>query len=67
MFTSFHLLYNYYFYLYLGVPSLGIVPVDPLRISSLVINQGTGPVNINLNFKDLDIINMHSAIIDHIQ
>jgi len=38
-----------------GVPKLGLPPIDPLRISTLYVDQGTGPVTIKLNFTDLDI------------
>uniref|UniRef100_A0A2S2PLB2 Protein takeout n=1 Tax=Schizaphis graminum TaxID=13262 RepID=A0A2S2PLB2_SCHGA len=48
-------------YLAKGIPSLGILPNDPLRINSLAIDQGIGAVN--LKFKDLDILNMKSTII----
>ncbi|XP_060873611.1 protein takeout-like [Metopolophium dirhodum] len=43
-----------------GVPSLGLYPIDPLRITQLGIDQGTGPVSIKLNFRDLDISNIGS-------
>lgn len=52
---------------YLGVPNLGLLKMDPLRINSLLIDQGTGPVSIKLDFKNLDIYNMKSIIIDKIQ
>jgi len=52
---------------YLGVPSLGINQMDPLRISTLLIDQGKGPVSIKLDFKDLDISNLKSIIIDKVQ
>ncbi|KAL5235485.1 hypothetical protein ACI65C_002895 [Semiaphis heraclei] len=48
-------------YMTKGIPSLGLLPMDPLRISSLRINQGIGAVN--LKFKDLDISNMKSTIV----
>lgn len=38
--------------------------MDPLRISTLSINQGTQSVRLKLNFIDLDIINMRSLIIN---
>lgn len=47
----------------LGIPSLGIIPLDPLRITELKIDQGSGPVSIKLNFKDLDIHNLNSSLI----
>ncbi|XP_040175187.1 uncharacterized protein LOC120908341 [Anopheles arabiensis] len=38
-----------------GVPALGLASLDPLRIDEMDIVQGTGPVNIVLNFKNVDI------------
>jgi hypothetical protein len=49
-----------------GVPNLGINKMDPLRISSLLIDQGTGPVGIKLDFKDLDISNLRSIVFDKV-
>ncbi|VVC25552.1 Hypothetical protein CINCED_3A006228 [Cinara cedri] len=45
-----------------GVPNLGLIPIDPLIISHLDINQGStnGPVAIKLNFRDLHIHNIKS-------
>jgi len=51
----------------LGVPSLGILKMDPLRIDKLLIDQGSGPVSIKLDFKNLDISNLKSIVIDKIQ
>lgn len=51
----------------LGVPSLGILKMDPLRIDKLLIDQGSGPVSIKLDFKNLDIGNLKSIVIDKIQ
>ncbi|VVC40627.1 Hypothetical protein CINCED_3A014149 [Cinara cedri] len=47
-----------------GVPSLGLIKVDPLRIEELKINQESGhPVNLDLKFNDVDLINLkHSQI-----
>ncbi|VVC42951.1 Haemolymph juvenile hormone binding [Cinara cedri] len=47
-----------------GVPSLGLIKVDPLRIIELKINQESGhPVNLDLKFNDVDLINLkHSQI-----
>jgi len=49
-----------------GVPSLGLFPIDPLRITALGIDQGNGPVSIKLNFKDLDISNIGTVNINKI-
>jgi len=49
-----------------GVPSLGLFPIDPLRITALGIDQGNGPVSIKLNFKDLDISNIGSVNVNKI-
>lgn len=39
----------------LGVPELGLKPLDPLDISSLTIEEGTGPVNVKQNFKNVKL------------
>jgi len=49
-----------------GFPSLGLYPIDPLRITTLGIDQGTGPVSIKLNFRDLDITNIGTAKINEV-
>ncbi|XP_015366046.1 PREDICTED: protein takeout-like [Diuraphis noxia] len=45
-----------------GIPSLGLIPIDPLIISQMDINQGVsnGPLDIKLSFKDLYIHNIGS-------
>lgn len=50
-----------------GVPSLGLMPVDPLRITQLSIDQGTGPVSIKLDFRDLDIKNIKAVKINSLK
>jgi len=69
------LLYFVYYVLFLdvfiysfisGVPSLGLYPIDPLRITQLGIDQGNGPVSIKLNFRDLDISNIGTVKINEI-
>ncbi|KAK9506969.1 hypothetical protein O3M35_008808 [Rhynocoris fuscipes] len=39
-----------------GNPSLGVLPLDPLRFNKILIDQGNGPVSLKLEFIDLDII-----------
>lgn len=46
-----------------GRQSLNVPPIDPLRITQLQIEQGSGPVSINLTFYDLDIRGIGSAFI----
>ncbi|VVC25722.1 Haemolymph juvenile hormone binding [Cinara cedri] len=41
-----------------GIPSLGMIKIDPLRILSLKIDQTNGRIIINMNFTDVDIINL---------
>jgi len=53
-------------YFFLGIPSLGILPVDPMRITTLEVNQGQGAVKLKIKFRDLDIKNLQSAIITNI-
>ncbi|KAK9504734.1 hypothetical protein O3M35_011000 [Rhynocoris fuscipes] len=41
-----------------GNPSLGVLSMDPLRMNTLSIKQGTGPVSINLDFTEIDVIGL---------
>lgn len=55
-------------YCYLGIPNLGIVKIDPLRISKLELDQSNGgPVNIKLKFQNLDIHNLKHLQITKVQ
>ncbi|XP_047098153.1 protein takeout-like [Schistocerca piceifrons] len=47
-----------------GAPSLGVLPIDPLAISALSIGRGSGPVDVSLDFKDLTIHGLSSAVIE---
>ncbi|VVC25555.1 Haemolymph juvenile hormone binding [Cinara cedri] len=49
-----------------GVPNLGLLPLDPMRITTLDINQGTGSVKIKLSLKDVEILNFHTLVIDEL-
>lgn len=51
----------------LGIPSLNLITVDPLKIPEIKIDQSTGPVNIKLKLTDLDIINIKYLIVNKIQ
>jgi len=51
-------------YLSEGIPSLGLLPTDPLRINTLEVSQGMGAVQLKLLFKDLDILNLNSSVIN---
>uniref|UniRef100_A0A182IY27 Uncharacterized protein n=1 Tax=Anopheles atroparvus TaxID=41427 RepID=A0A182IY27_ANOAO len=46
-----------------GVPEIGLVPLDPLRIDKMDIVQGDGPINIVLNFMKVDITGFQHATI----
>ncbi|XP_034247581.1 protein takeout-like [Thrips palmi] len=46
-----------------GEPSLGIFPVDPLHMTRLSIDQGTGPVAIDLEFRELDLKGVKNIVI----
>jgi len=49
-----------------GMPSIGLLPLDPLRIKTLEIDQGTGPVSIKLNVRDLDVSNIGTVKINEL-
>uniref|UniRef100_A0A182QFP2 Haemolymph juvenile hormone binding protein n=1 Tax=Anopheles farauti TaxID=69004 RepID=A0A182QFP2_9DIPT len=44
-----------------GVPEIGLVPLDPLRIDKMDIIQGDGPINIVLNFRKVDLLGFSEA------
>ncbi|XP_035782487.1 protein takeout-like [Anopheles albimanus] len=46
-----------------GLPELGLASLDPLRIEEMDIVQGEGPVNIVLNFKNVDITGFSDVIV----
>lgn len=46
-----------------GVPALALAPLDPLRVDEMDIVQGQGPVNIVLNFKNVDITGFKDVIV----
>lgn len=44
---------------YIGHPGINLAPIDPLHISDIKLKQGsTSPVNIELNFRDVDLIGL---------
>lgn len=43
----------------LGHNGINLLPIDPLHIPNIIIKQGAeSPVNIELNFKDVDLIGL---------
>ncbi|CAH1397717.1 unnamed protein product [Nezara viridula] len=44
-----------------GNKQLGIGPIDPLRIMSMKMDQGSGAVSVKLEFQDLDIFGLSSC------
>ncbi|KFB51942.1 AGAP012703-PA-like protein [Anopheles sinensis] len=46
---------------YKGVPEIGLVQLDPLRIDKMDIVQGDGPINIVLNFRKVDLTGFQQA------
>ncbi|KAF6200077.1 hypothetical protein GE061_006378 [Apolygus lucorum] len=50
-----------------GLPNVGIMAIDPLRFSKIQIEQGTGPVSINLTLVDLEIKGLKNMIINEVK
>lgn len=38
-----------------GIPSLGVLPIDPLLVTAISIGRGSGPVDITLDFRNTKI------------
>lgn len=38
-----------------GVPSLGVLPIDPLKVEQIKINQGGGSVSMNMDLRNMRI------------
>ncbi|EEB19876.1 protein takeout precursor, putative [Pediculus humanus corporis] len=51
-----------------GLPKFGIFTLDPLKIVSLEIGEGSNnrPVSINLKFKDFSLAGIRSAVITNV-
>ncbi|KAI4454462.1 hypothetical protein MML48_9g00001492 [Holotrichia oblita] len=41
-----------------GAPQIGIPPFEPLKISKMVIGEGTGPVNVQQNFENIELFGL---------
>lgn len=49
---------------HIGRRDLGLVPIDPLQVDEVNIEQGTNsPVNIDLKFRDLKCHGLSNAVI----
>ncbi|XP_075222130.1 protein takeout-like [Lycorma delicatula] len=46
-----------------GIPSLGVLPIDPLNIMNLGIKQGSGPVSIDLTFININMTGIGSLVL----
>lgn len=50
-----------------GHTGLAIPPLEPLRINRIDITQGgSSPINVNLNFKDLDMRGISKAVVNRV-
>lgn len=50
-----------------GRRELGLVPIDPLTVDEVNIDQGnTSPVNVNLKFRDLRCFGLSTARISNV-
>lgn len=49
-----------------GIPGLGVLPIDPLRVAAISIGQGSGPVAVSLDFKDMDIYGLSEVQVDSV-
>ncbi|XP_026280271.1 uncharacterized protein LOC113207790 [Frankliniella occidentalis] len=47
-----------------GMPEIGIVPMDPLNVTEVRIFQGDGPVNVNAKLRNVKIVGFSGARIE---
>ncbi|BES99279.1 JHBP [Nesidiocoris tenuis] len=50
-----------------GLPSFGVLPLDPMHFDSLLIDQSTGPVAVKLEFKNLDVTGIKDLVVSHLE
>lgn len=51
-----------------GDPRINLVSIDPLHISKMTLKQGaSSPVNIELNFKEVDLIGLSNHVFESIR
>lgn len=60
MFLIFHFFFT-------GIPSLGVLPIDPLNIMNLKIKQGSGPVSIDLTFININMTGVGSLVLTSVE
>lgn len=47
-----------------GIPEIKLVSLDPLKIQKMdIVQGGDGPINIVLNFKDVDLTGLSESVI----
>ncbi|XP_058825090.1 protein takeout-like [Topomyia yanbarensis] len=44
-----------------GIPEVNLAALDPLKIEKMDIVQGEGPINIELNFRNVDLIGLSES------
>ncbi|XP_059484023.1 uncharacterized protein LOC132201681 [Neocloeon triangulifer] len=44
-----------------GLPSLGMLPIDPMLVTEMNLMHGTGPVNVDLIFKNTTLFGLKDA------
>lgn len=48
-------------FIFEGIPEINLAPIDPLFVPELNIVQGSGPVNIKMNLKNINFIGFSTA------
>lgn len=49
-----------------GIPELGLVQLDPLKVETLNVTQDSGPITISARFEKLDLFGLSKAKVYHI-
>jgi hypothetical protein len=50
-----------------GIPSLGVLSIDPMLVTEMSLAQGSGPVNINIDFKNTTITGFKDSLMNKVR
>ena len=49
-----------------GIPDLGLIQLDPMKVETLNVTQDSGPIKISARFENLNLLGLSKAKVYHI-